>query len=282
MLALGGSARAEVVSGSSSADFIDVGLSLDLLPGVGGGIVVDANISNLVPASGSTPGVYNDVYSLASVGATAGVAPLGLATVADVSTGLVTSTATSNVDGLAGSRFATGVHNIDNLDLSIVDLPLFAPDLISITADAIDVSSTVSGDYGALVATGSLDVTNLVIRVAGTLVATLNGSIAPNTGVALTGALLGTSVILNQQSTTGDGLNSLALTTNAISLDLTAINVAGLGALAGNVTVGPTFASLQAAAVPEPSSAILMSLVGAGGFLVHRRSKRKAALSLES
>ncbi len=37
LLALCGTARGEVVTGSSSADLIDLGLSLDLVPELGGG-----------------------------------------------------------------------------------------------------------------------------------------------------------------------------------------------------------------------------------------------------
>lgn len=290
MLALSGSARGEVVSGSSSADFIDIGIGLNLLSG---GAVVDAQIHNLAPASGNAPPSYGFDNEVLNVNASAGVVesliPLEppIITVANVTADTVTSTVASDVDGLAGSRFASGVHSIGGLDLSIGDLPDLS-DLISITADTIDVSSVVSGDVGSLTAVGTLEVSNLIISVSGFALGAINGIIAPNTGINLASitvpaGLTGTlSLVLNQQTITGDGINSRFLTTNAISLNLTGVGVSGIGTLNGNVTVGPTFAGLGASAVPEPSSAILLSLVCVGGVWVRRRSNRKAAMALEA
>ncbi len=246
----------------------------------------------MAPASGVAPAPYSASDSVLTVDISSGVLanPVPgldpLVTVADVQTGLVTSTATSNVDGLSGSRTATGEHVINGLDLSIVET-LGVADLLSISATTLEVSSEVSGDYGGLGSVGSLYVEDLIISVAGIAIPGygglgVTGFIAANTGVALTGPLLGTSLILNQQIVTGDGINSLSLTTNAISLDVSAINIDLVGALTGTVTVGPTSASLQASAVPEPSSAILLSLVCAGGVWVRRRVKQKTALTLAS
>lgn len=274
--------RGGVIAGASSGDFIDVGLSLTLL---GGGAVVDAQIHGLAPAAGTSPPAYNIPNSVATVNVSEGTgfpgvtgAPIG--TVAHVETGIITSIASSDVDGLLGSRFAEGSNSIADLDLSVVEL-LNLDDLISITASAINVESRVSGDFGTLTAFGTLDVADLVISISGVTLATLNGSIAPNTGIDLAGVLGGATLILNQQITTGDIFSNLALTTNAISLNLSDVGVTGVGTLGGNVIVGESFASLQAAAstVPEPSSAILLGLLAAAGAWELRRSKRKSLLT---
>jgi hypothetical protein len=266
-------AQAAVVGGNSSSDFLVVDLELGLLPLVGGGVVVDAQISGLAPASGTSPAPYSDTETVLNVAANAGNIPVvSLGNVADVTAGSVMSFAGSNVDGLGGSRNANSSHVIEDLDLAVVELA--AVDLISITADAITVTSAVDGDFGSLSPTGTMDVTNLQISVSGVQVgATLNGSIAANTGIDLSSVLGGASLILNEQFVTGDGINSSGLATNAISLRLTDVGVAGVGELNGNVFVGLTDAGLQASAVPEPSSLALLGMIGFAGACWRGRCK---------
>lgn len=267
--------RGDVIEGSSSADFIEVGLELDLLPLVGGGIEVDANIGGLAPASGTAPPVYIVTNSVATISATSGNV-LGVVTVANVSAGTATSTASSTIDGLVGSRTTQATHAIENLDLSIADLPLLVPDLISITADALTVTSAITGDFGALVTAGSLEVTNLRIFVSGLQVgATLNGLIPANTGIDLSTLLGGVSLMLNEQVTTGDVVNMAGLTTSAISLQLTDVGITGVGTLNGRMVVAPTQANVTAA-VPEPSSCLLLGMIGLG-FAYNQRRRRITA-----
>ncbi|MFG0267909.1 MAG: PEP-CTERM sorting domain-containing protein [Rhodopirellula sp. JB055] len=268
-------AQAAVIGGNSSSDFLAVDLELDLLPLAGGGVVVDAQINGLAPASGTSPAPYNDTETVLGVAANAGNIPvISLGNVVGATADTVTSFAGSDVDGLPGSRNANSSHVIENLDLSVVELA--AVDLISITADAITVTSAVDGDFGSLSPTGTMDVTNLQISVSGVQVgATLNGSIAANTGIDLSSVLGGASLILNEQLLTGDGISSSGLATNAISLRLTDVGVAGVGELDGNVFVGLTNAGLQASAVPEPSSLALLGVVGFGGACW--RCRRKVA-----
>ena len=262
--------RGDLIEGSSSADFIDVGLELDLLTIVGGGVVVDADLGDLAPASGTALPTYGDMNQVLGINIQAGNV-FGIVTVADVSAGTATSAASSTIDGLVGSRTTQATHTIENLDLSIADLPLLVPDLISITADALTVTSAITGDFGALVTAGSLEVTNLRIFVSGLQVgAALNGIVPANTGIDLKTVLGGVKLMFNEQVTSGDGVNMAGLTTSAISLQLTDVGVAGVGTLNGSVVVAPTQASATAA-VPEPSSCLLLGMAGLGVAYVRRR-----------
>lgn len=302
VLAAPGTVHAGVIAGESSAEFLDLGLSLDALAGI---VDADASVGIPVLASGTSPGMYNNTTGLASVNTSAGVVKavdtefLGLpvtgvtlATLARVNTGLITSNAQSDVDGLMNSGLASGTHTIDDLNLTIVDL-LGVSNLISITADSLVVKSLVTGEFGALTATGTLDVVNLVISVAGNQVyAQANGSIGPNFGIDIAAGLdlLGVNaaatLVLNKQEETGDAFNNLALKTTAISLVLKDIGVSGLlldlGTLNGNVTLGETYASLnaQASPVPEPSS---LALLGVGSCFAAvcavRRRRREQPLA---
>ena len=270
--------RGDMIEGSSSADFIDVGLKLKLLPLVGGGITVDANIGDLAPASGTAPPAYDVTNSpVGGIDVQVGNV-LGIVTVADVSAATVTSNASSTIDGLVGPRRTQAAHTIAGLDISIADLPLLKPDLISITAEALTVTSAITGDFGALVATGTMVVTNLQVFVNGKLKATLDGIIQPDFEIIGLG-LTGTSLVLNEQDITGDGINFLGLTTNAISLQLANVNIPVVGGLNGSVIVGPTQASVTAA-VPEPSSCLLLGMAGLG-FAYNQRRRISARLTAD-
>ena len=276
-----GNAQAAVVGGNSSSDFLTADLELALLPLVVGGVVVDAELSGLASSSGVSPAPYSENPSAVSINANAGIIPGGSSgDVLDVTSSAVTPSVSSNVDGLSGIRFANSSHSIANLDLSVVELA--SADLISITAVAINVTSAVNGEFGSLDSVGTMNVEDLVIRVGNSVVATLDGTIAPNTGINLSVSsgglpldIEGASLILNEQVTTGDGTSSLGLATNAISLRFIETEVTGVGELNGSVLVGQTTAGLQASAVPEPSSLALLGVVGFGGAFW--RGRRKVA-----
>lgn len=268
--------QGEVIGGNSSADVLDTALNIELLPLVGGGITLEGNLGNVIPSSGTAPAPYNASDSLLNLNLNAGNLA-GVVTVVDVMTGTVTTNASSDVDGLFGPRTATATFSVEDLDLSVADLPLFVPDLISITADALTVTSTVTGDLGSALASGVLEVANLRVFVSGVQVgAALNGTIAPNTGIDLSTVLGGVSLVLNQQIATGDGINDVGLITNAIALQITDVGVSGVGTLNGSAIIGPTQASLsfEPAAVPEPSSLVLLSTLGIGAAC-YRYRKRK-------
>src|SRR5690606_22100357 len=129
---------------------------------------------------------------------------------------------------------------------------------------------------------GVLEVANLRVFVSGVQVgATLNGTIAPNTGIDINTVLGGASLLLNQQILTGDGVNQVGILTNAIALQLSNVGIEGVGTINGSAIVGPTQASLslQPAAVPEPSSLLLLSSMGVGAVYRYRKRKSVAANS---
>ena len=268
-----------VNGGSSSADIADVDLDINLLPFVVGGATLEGNFENLLPSSGTAPAPYNDSNNLLNLDLDSGNLP-GVVTVVDIMAGTVTTTASSNVDNLLGPRMSLGSFSVENLDLSVADLPLLVPDLVSITADALTVTSTVTGDFGSALATGVMEVTNLQVFVSGVQVgATLNGTSAPNTGIDIDTVLGGASLILNQQILTGDGINQVGIITNAIALQISNVGIAGVGTINGSAIIGPTQASLslQPAAVPEPSSLLLLSSMGVGAAYRYRKRKQVTA-----
>lgn len=267
-----GFAKAGIITSASSADLIDVGVDINLLPVPGGG-TVSASIGNLLLASGTGPGPYNDSNGLGGLGVSAG-AIAGVLTVADLTVGVSNSNAYSDAN-LGDENATTGAtQSIADLDFGLAVTPL-GDSLLSITADSVITNAEVSRIAPTLFADGSLYVENLVVTVSGVIVATLDGFIAPNFGVDLSGSLVGASLIFNQQTPVGDGVGNLSLAVNAFRLDLTNVEVVGVGSLVGNVTLSPTFASMGAtSSVPEPSSAILLGIFGVGFVLTRQAGKR--------
>ncbi|WP_160167087.1 PEP-CTERM sorting domain-containing protein [Rhodopirellula baltica] len=189
----------------------------------------------------------------------------------------------SDVDMLPGSRVASSQQVISNLNFALGEVPVAGlNDVISITADTMTVSSSVSGNFNALSSTGAMNVENLAISVGGaaidlTGIVDANGDIAVNTLVPLVGTLAGVSLVLNEQSTTGNGIEELGLQTSAISLRIDAVaisdGVATVGDLSGITYVGRTNASLNASAVPEPSSLAILGIASLGGVIWKRRHR---------
>lgn len=267
-----GTVRADVIYAESSADFIEANVNLDVL----GGSLVNAQLDNVVPDADTAPPVFNHDNSLVNVNVSAGSVPLLVNNILAAQAGTATSTVISDVDGGVGSRATSGTHTIEDLDLSVVDSAiLFAPDLISITANALTVTSAVTGDSGALIAAGTMTVDNLVVSVLGATVATVDGTVAPNFGIDLSTVLGGATLVLNEQTLTGDGITQRGISTNAINISLENVGVQ-LGALDaatldGSIVVAPTNA-LMTASVPEPSSWLLMGMMGLAGLVFHRRA----------
>ncbi|MBA3316283.1 MAG: PEP-CTERM sorting domain-containing protein [Planctomycetaceae bacterium] len=278
-------AQGAVITGESEAYGLSADLNLNV-PLVIGTANVAANLAPVAPAAGTAPPPYMNTNSLLSLDVQLGSflsGPLLLdtASVLDVKTGVINSSASSNVDGGLGARMANAVNTINGLNLGAVVTPLLSG-AVTITATTIQTMSTVSGDFGALVANGSLVVENLVIKVLGITVATINGEVAPNTGIDVSGILGGVSILLNAQTLNGDAVSSLSLTTNAIQVGFSNVTVPDVGTgLNGSIVIGHTAASLDAgaspavpSAVPEPASALLM-LGGVGCLFARRQWKRR-------
>ncbi|MET0226574.1 MAG: hypothetical protein ABW187_09050, partial [Dokdonella sp.] len=240
-------------TGSANAQDLSVHVSLlglanlDITPQAPS-VVVDANVA--IDVTNSLPGL-NVPGALLSL-----------------STGLLTSEA-QYVDG--GTLASGATVTVAALDLSAVSI--LGASLLSVSADAITSTSIVSGyciatpgiqavglldDY---VFTSSFDsgnlqntppggdpddgakLTNLVITILGIPVPELPLNPPPNTGIDLNAlGIVGATLVLNEQTTGGDGVNATSKSSNAVHL---ALNVAGL--ITADVVVGHSDASLSCA-----------------------------------
>ena len=248
-------AKANVISGSSSAygEAVTVGTT----PPVG--ITLTTTSGPLPVASGTAPSPYNNTQTAVSAFVT-GV----------LSTGVLSTSAASNVDGLAGGRSATGSATVNNLAIGVLSI-------LGLTADTVTSTAGISGVAGTLAASGSTIITNL--RLNNVLVATAN--VLPNT-VILNAA--GVTVTLNEQILTGNGTSNEALSVNAIDVAFTNVAQPIVGdvlgrsnLLNGSIVIGHSDATLGAVPdvqpVPEPASMLMLG----GGLLglAAMRQKRK-------
>lgn len=259
--------RADVVSGTSTGYGVYANLNL-----------LNTNLLTLGPAgsrSGTAPAPYNNTGA-PFAGVSASV-PLLL----NLSTGVINSSASSNVDGTAGPRQATATGGVDGTSLSLVpNAPPILPSVLTLSATTLSSTSTVSGDYGVLVPTGSSTIVGLTVSVLGANI-TIPGTIGPNTGIAI-GLVVGLSIILNEQIVTTVGSGQTKIETNAVAIRLNGLNVAGLGLVSGEILLGHSEAFMQAqaapppAGVPEPSTLALLG-IGGGMMLIGRRRWRGRA-----
>jgi hypothetical protein len=202
---------------------------------------------------GTAPAPYS--YSNSQASLSAGVFPI-----ATLDTGKLNVAASSDVDGLPGSRTATASSSVKGLSASIGVLG----SVLSISSgnDVLTETSTVSGTYGSLQASGALTLTgrsDLVVYVFGTKVLTITPGevINPNTTIDLSG--MGTLTINEQILDPGtNGTTFAGITSNFLDLSLTR-SFGGLS-VTDDLTVDHTHASLTAGSVPEPSSLVLASL----------------------
>jgi hypothetical protein len=242
-------AQATVISGSSSA--FGESVSLTLTPFIGPDVVITSG--PLPTVSGNAPPPYNLTDSLLS------------ASVGNVlTTGVLIVNASSNVDGLPGIRFAAADATVNDLSLSILTA-------LAVSATTIQSTAEVSGDFGALVRTGTTTIEG--ISVNGSPVIDLTP--APNT--VLLNAL-GITIILNEQTPSGNGIDNADLEVNALHIsfvDVPAILGTTLGLLNGDIIISHSEAALIAEPnvvdVPEPGSLLLL----AGGITLIFGLRRK-------
>lgn len=237
--------QAAAVAGSSNAYGLDVNIGILSL------VTLDAG--PFANVSGTAPVAYNVPGSLASISASD---PL----LANITTGVVTTSAISNVDGLAGPRQSTAQAVVDGLNLSILGT---LSNVLSVEATTITSSSGVSGDVSAPVTSSNSVIENLAVSVlGGTITIPAEAYTTPNFVLV---NLAGISVILNE-TITSNTATSASVTTNAIHISLN--NVVGLsGLVTGDIIVGHSFASQ---AIPEPA-AITLGFASLGLLLFRKR-----------
>jgi hypothetical protein len=253
-LGLARSADADVTLGSSVGDGLAV--SLTFTPAITlfspstytAGPVVSATGSAPAPYANYPPTVFTYSVPLLTVSA-------------------VTVDAWSNVNGGPGVRTAHGDSNLTNLTLA-PPIPIFSS-LFTLTLTGFTSSADVTGDYGSLVPTGSTTLSGLSLGFGlpffhfPSLIFG-RGSPAPNTQLvpaALSG--LGLSVLLNDQTVTGNGISFERMQVDAVHINFTNLNL-GIGTLNGDIYLGRTEAMLSAVPSPEPSSSVPFVAGGLG------------------
>jgi len=272
-IGVGAPAQASVISGTSDAYTAQASASYTSIIGSGG-----ASTGKIFDVTRTAPPTYSIVDPHASM--TINVPPSGILAgdVLSVTSGLLTNSIASNVDGGLGSRTTTADSEVANASISLLT-PLIGNPLLSITVGAIHQNATASGDFGSMSAFGSLTIEDLVVKLAGVTVYSLLGvnNVAANFQVvnaSLAGA--GISLYLNQQTPiTGPFLEGIS--TNALHLSFNA-SLAGLASAQGDVILGHAEAVQGYApnAVPEPASIAMMGLGAVGAGLAGLR-RRKAA-----
>jgi hypothetical protein len=226
LLGIASSAAALVTTGDASAAGTGIALSgaLDISTG-------------LVPAASvSSPPAGNDTQSL-----------LDLSPQPLITGGSATANASTNVDGTAGVRTASGDTTIGDLGL---DLTIVLTQVLVIDSGQIFSSASVSGDYGALTSTGTTTFGNTSITV-NNATFFLDPNYAPNTVVYDQGGIV---ITANEQIYGGDGIALEEITVNALRISL------GLLGVSGSIVLGQSQAALTAVAVPEPSTALVLGL----------------------
>jgi hypothetical protein len=122
-------------------------------------------------------------------------------------------------------------------------------------ATTIQSTAEVSGDFGALVRTGTTTLEGLSILG----IPVLDVTPAPNTVLL---ELLGITIIANEQTITGDGISAAGIEVNALHIIFDDA-VAGLGLLSGNIIISHSEAELIAEPnivdVPEPGSLLILA-----------------------
>jgi hypothetical protein len=280
-----GGLQAAVTAGTSSA--IGVDASTEVLS------VIAVTPVQIGSSSGSAPAVYNTSQSAVSANANVSV-PVVITALA--TQGLLATNVQSNVDGTAGSKSASATATLTGPEeegpFSVTVADVFSvindpPALLAITATTIQTTSTVSGDTGALISSGTTILANFTLSINGGTGLTLAGLgltagvdfdagtgeiLLPNRVINLSlldGSLSGVSLILNRQVETVNTADQRDLEVTAIALDLDGITVAGLPGVSLDLDLAKSTSELVAA--PEPEIASL--IIGSFGILALRRRR---------
>lgn len=213
---------------------------------------LDANVLNIIDV-GPTPissvtGNGSDTHSLVTL--SAGLPGISL------NTGLLNTSASSNVDGSSGSKSATGMSSIVDFDLNATSFGL--------SFDTLTSDSTVSGDAGSFSAVGNSSIVNLM----GTgQLSGINVNITGEPNQVLLDLAIA-QVIANRQTTSCSSFSCM-ITTDALYINLPGV---------ANLTLASSTAELMGntAPVPEPSTWAMM-VAGLLGIGAMRKWKNRSA-----
>lgn len=225
LFGIGSTARALVVTGDADAAGVAIALT-GVLP-ISTGLVPAASVSSPPPGSASQP-----LFDLSPQ-------PL-------ITSGTATVNASTDVDGLPGSRTAAADSTLGDLQLDLSLSPLV--NILTINAGQIFSSASVTGDFGALNATGTSTFGDVFIT-ANNVTFGLDPDYAPNTTVFDQGGIL---IVANEQILGGDGSSLRTLTVNALRISLSVLGVSG------SILLGQSETALSA--VPEPDTAMLLGI----------------------
>jgi hypothetical protein len=244
---LGGTADSfgSVISGASSSYELSVNLNVAFST---------LTVPAIPVAQGTAPSPFSDGTFVAGYAASHPV-------IGSANTGLMTVNATSNIDGLAGSRSAAADATVHDLLLNIVP---GLPTTLHATATTVASTANVSGDFGSLAALGTTTLENLSLSVLGVTIPVTSNP-APNTEVFNTGWIL---IVLNEEIPGGNGTSSRSLAVNAIHINFTNAPIA-TGLLNGDIFVSHSQSSLTA--TPEPATAGLLLVAALMGRMRRRR-----------
>lgn len=249
-LSLAFPAHAAVTSATSGGEALSVGVDVLGLP------FLTADVSEV---QDSTPGAYSVSETVISLNLPLN---LGLAS-ANLNTGVLTGSA--SFDGAT----AYGYGGIETLNLGVGTL---LGSILSLSLDSIYSSSSVTGDWGNLSATGDSTLANAKLWLLGSSL-TLDAHPAANTHIDLLGTgllgAIGVHLILNEQIESCSSF-ACSIETNALHLWVDPLNV-GLA----NVEIILGHSMAEVTAVPEPSNmALLLAGLGLVGFVTRKRLSR--------
>lgn len=222
---------------------------------------------------GTAPPPYDESATVLEVEASAG--PFGRG--ASIESGTLSSSASSDVDGTAGVRTTEASALVEDLGITLVN-PVLLPPLLQLTADAVGSEAAVTGDHGALEASGDSWLTNLALEVMGQEVA-IEADAKGELSLNLPAGLAGLSLFLDEQTETGDGIEEKGIDVNALRLSLEAVPLDLLGheglALDGELIIAHAGAHMRAAASPVAAPAtVLLLAAGLLGLAALRRGGR--------